>query len=966
MSTWNAKLTAQTLQAPAASGQNAGSTAGSTANGSFAGVDGTVSPIAGTRGSLSAGQIVAILQDKPEVIVEIKQLAADQLQQQGVKIQPDSITDEALYSQIASNAPLRSAITNFLRARGYVSDADLQQNAAAGGSDRDDDGDALSSTQTLQSLSQVPGANLPLAAADGSSLQDSLAQQAEQGRLQSSGNTTGAGARTTNAAASRQTRDSDTHNTTDVPKVLRQPAPYNLLSMRDLYTQIPEESTHLKRFGSEMFVSRGGTGTMTRAVGQGQESPLDIPIGPDYVVGPGDSLSIDLWGGISQTLTKTIDREGRISLPEAGTIAVAGLTLERAQAVIGNTLKAQYRNAQVAVTVSRLRTVRVYVVGDVQRPGAYDISSLSTPLNALYAAGGPTGVGSLRTLRHMRGKELVAEIDLYDFLLHGVRTGDDRFQGGDTLLVPPAGPQVALSGAVKRPAIYELKHEATLAAVLADAGGSTVAAALSHITVERIDANQHRETVTLNLTKSSTGEAATAAISDFPVRDGDRIQIAPILPFSERAVYLEGHVVRPGRMAYREGMHLNDVLRSYQDLLPEPAAQGEVIRLVAPDLHAETIEFNVADALIGNVSLELQPFDTIRVLGRYDVDSPRVEIRGEVLRPGSFPLSEGMTAAQLVRMAGGFRRGALQQDADLTSYHIVDGNKVIGQRSAIRIGDAVARNDSSADVVLKPGDILTVHQITGWNDIGASLTIEGEANHPGSYGFQEGERLSSVLRRAGGLRDTAYPAGAVLIREQVRELEEKSRAELIHQIETSSAAAKLAPNLSGGDSSATLQLIQQQQEQVLARLRSQPSSGRLVIHINSDIDSWANTDADIEVRRGDVLSIPKRPGFVLISGQVYNASAITYVPGKTAGWYLQRAGGSSELADRKEIFVIRANGLVVGRHSGDGHVLSAKLDAGDVVVVPQKIIGTSQFWRNLLTVAQIASSAAIAAAVAGL
>ena len=572
---------------------------------------------------------------------------------------------------------------------------------------------------------------------------------------------------------------------------------------------------------------------------------------------------------------------------------------------------------------------------------------------------------SLRVLRHYRGKELVAEIDLYDFLLHGVRAGDDRFQGGDTLLVPAAGPQVAVSGAVKRPAIYELNHGSTLAEVLDDAGGATATAALGHITVERIHANQHRETVTLAVPVDADAKGAQAALAAFAVKDGDRIRLSPILPFSQRVVYLEGHVVRPGREAYRDGMCLKDVLHSYQDLLPEPAAKGELIRLVAPDFHVETIEFNVAEALIGNTNLELQPFDTIRVLGRYTRDAPRVMVRGEVLRPGTYPLSEGMTAAELVRMAGGFRRGALQQDADLTSYQIVNGSKVLGQHTAIQIGAAVMQSDRAADVPLKPGDILTIHQITGWNDIGASVTLAGEASHPGSYGFQEGERLSSILRRAGGLRDTSYPEGAVLLRVQVRELEEKSRAELIRQIETSSAAARLAPNLSGADNAPTLQLIQQQQEQVLARLRSTPASGRLVIHISADINRWAGTDADIEVRRGDVLTIPKRPGFVLVSGQVYNTSAITFVPGKSAGWYLARAGGSSDLANRKEIFIIRANGTVVGRHSGSGNVLNAQLDAGDVVVVPQKIIGASQFLRNLLTIGQIAASATFTAVVAG-
>ena len=233
----------------------------------------------------------------------------------------------------------------------------------------------------------------------------------------------------------------------------------------------------------------------------------------------------------------------------------------------------------------------------------------------------------------------------------------------------------------------------------------------------------------------------------------------------------------------------------------------------------------------------------------------------------------------------------------------------------------------------------------------------------------EGERLSSVLRRAGAFRDTAYPEGTVLVREEVRELEEKSRQELIRQIETSSAAARLSPNLGSSDGAATLQLINSQQEQILARLKSQPATGRLVVHITSDIDAWANTPADVELRRGDVITIPKRPGFVLVTGQVYNPTALTFSPGKTAGWYLSRAGGVNSAANRKEIFVIRANGSVVGRRSEhwlNGDVLATKLNPGDVVVAPQKIIGASQLWRNLLTTAQLASSISITAAVAGL
>jgi protein involved in polysaccharide export with SLBB domain len=330
---------------------------------------------------------------------------------------------------------------------------------------------------------------------------------------------------------------------------------------------------------------------------------------------------------------------------------------------------------------------------------------------------------------------------------------------------------------------------------------------------------------------------------------------------------------------------------------------------------------------------------------------------------------DGMSAAQLVRAAGGFKRDASLRDADLISYRVHDDSMVTSERRTLQIGAAVLHNDAGADSALHPGDVLTIHQLTGWSDIGASILIQGEVEHPGSYGFQEGEHLSDVLRRAGGLRPAAYPEGAVLTRPEVGVLEQKSREELIRQIETSSAAARLSPGVAGGDQAATLQLIQQQQDQVLSRLRSQPVTGRLVIRIGGSIDSWAGTSADIEIRSGDVLRIPKRPGFVLISGQVYNSSAITFVPGRTAEWYLQRAGGATEIANRKEIFVIRANGSVVGRRSGgwrDGNVLSTKLDPGDVIVVPQRIVGSSLVWRNILGAAQIAASLSIAAAVAGL
>jgi len=910
------------------------------------------------RNALSASRIIAIAQENPEVILEFKSLLADLMQAKGIPTQADAITDEVLFDQIETSNALRASFTHLLQARGYISAGDIES-ASNDSSIADDKRPAgRTSERITDSVSEKRLRNADptnqIAANDDPTALLKLEDQQPQPR--------------TRAADSRQSQQTPA-NITDEPKVLHQPAPYNLLSLRDLYTQIPDSPEQLKRFGSEVFARRGPAADIGHPAANGDSMPLDVPLGPDYVLVPGDELSISLWGGVSESFTRAIDREGAITLPEAGQVQVAGLTLGDAQAVVGGALQQQFRNAHVAVTLARLRAIRIYVVGDVQRPGAYDISSLASPLSALYAAGGPTAIGSLRVMRHIRNGNSIGDIDLYDFLLHGVRNTDDRLQGGDTLLIPPVGPQVAVYGAVKRPGIYELRSERSLAAGLESAGGLTVAAELSHFTIERIVANQRREIIRVESPATNEAASETANLANVELKDGDRVRAGTVLPYSERVVYLQGHVARPGKLAYREGLRLADVLKSYRDLLPEPAARGEIVRLVAPDLHPETIDFNLPDVLIGNSNPTLQPFDTIRVFGRYERDSPNVTIQGEVQRPGSYPMFEGMSAAQLVRAAGGFKRDASLEDADLISYQVVNDTGVTIARRTLSIGAAVLENDARADSSLQPGDVLTIHQLTGWNDIGASILIQGEVAHPGAYGFKEGEHLSDVLRRAGGFRTTGYPEGAVLTRPEVRVLEDKSREELIRQIETSSAAARMSPTLAGSDQAATLQLIQQQQDQVLSRLRSQPASGRLVIHIDASIDQWAGTAADIEVRRGDVLRIPKRPGFVLISGQVYNASAITFIAGKTAGWYLEHAGGATGIANRKEIFVIRANGSVVGRRSGgwyDHNVLSTKLDPGDVIVVPQKIVGTSVVWRNILGAAQVAASLAIAAAVAGL
>jgi protein involved in polysaccharide export with SLBB domain len=266
---------------------------------------------------------------------------------------------------------------------------------------------------------------------------------------------------------------------------------------------------------------------------------------------------------------------------------------------------------------------------------------------------------------------------------------------------------------------------------------------------------------------------------------------------------------------------------------------------------------------------------------------------------------------------------------------------------------------------LHDGDVLTIRQLAGWRDVGASITVSGEVMHPGTYGIQEGERLSSILERAGGLRSDAYPYGAIFERVQVRELAQQNRSELVRTVEDEGPALKAVPD-TDPDQKAAKDAALLQWQSTMERLQNTPPEGRLVIHISKDAKRWRNTSADIQVRAGDTIYIPKVPTSIMVDGAVYNPTAVAYHPSKSAGWYLSQAGGPSNTAYKKGIFVIRADGSVVGGSGGmfSGGVQSAELRPGDMVVVPEKAFSANTRWKNTLQAAQLATAVGIAVQVA--
>jgi protein involved in polysaccharide export with SLBB domain len=324
-----------------------------------------------------------------------------------------------------------------------------------------------------------------------------------------------------------------------------------------------------------------------------------------------------------------------------------------------------------------------------------------------------------------------------------------------------------------------------------------------------------------------------------------------------------------------------------------------------------------------------------------------------------------MRISDLVRAAGGLKQSADTKTADLTHYLWKDDRQVTGNQEPILLADALTDNPGK-DHVLSNGDVLSIRQVPGWGDLGASITLRGEVEHPGGYGIRPGERLSSILLRAGGFAPGAYPYGAVLLRPEVQKLEQRSYGELIERVRGEEATLKLtATSTADPDQKLSAESGLIQWQTTLDNLLSSPPSGRVTIQMSSNIKNWANTPRDITVRAGDVLVVPKRPSYVLVQGQVYNPAAAAYRPGKSARWYLGQAGGPTNLANRRAIFVIRADGTAIGNHGWiSGDALNAALQPGDMIVVPEKALGGPPVWKAIFQNAQVVSSIATSAILA--
>ncbi|MCP4456128.1 MAG: polysaccharide export protein, partial [Planctomycetes bacterium] len=402
----------------------------------------------------------------------------------------------------------------------------------------------------------------------------------------------------------------------------------------------PNEMKVLTQFGYSVFKLKGKT----------KFDPLrNAPVGPDYIVGPGDSLTVTMWGLQSDRFSVRVERDGNITLPEVGVLPVSGMPFGELQDYLESELKRKLPNVRVHIAMGQLRTITVYVTGAAVVPGTQTLSSLATVINALFASGGPTKNGSFRNIKVMRLGQEPRTLDLYHFVMGGDNSEDIRLRDGDTIHIPIIGDVFGAAGNVKRPAIYEMNGPMTLASALNLAGGVSYAGLLQRVQIERVENHQRRIVADFDLTHNP--QPTTSNQLATPIQDGDMIIVDSVLSLEHDVVYLKGHVARESKYGLVEGMKLSDVLTSYDLFKPNVNLEhAEIKRLIPPDLHAIVIPFNLGKVLKGDDAEDhaLQQFDTIRLFNWDEKGKRSVFVEGMVYDPNEYRFAEGMRVKDLI------------------------------------------------------------------------------------------------------------------------------------------------------------------------------------------------------------------------------------------------------------------------------------------------------------------------------
>ncbi|MDZ4070722.1 MAG: SLBB domain-containing protein [Sediminibacterium sp.] len=616
------------------------------------------------------------------------------------------------------------------------------------------------------------------------------------------------------------------------------------------------------------------------------EPNLSIATPSQYIIGVNDQLVIDVYGVSDVTKKLKVTTEGDIRFPNLGPIKVAGLSVDDARAKIKKALTRIYPGiatgaVAVQVSVGQIRSIQITLLGEVRRPGTYTISALATLMNALYASGGPNDIGSFRTIELLRGGKVVTSFDLYDFLLKGDLSKNRLLQDDDVIRVGTYNRRVALKGALKKPAIFDMKAGETAADLVQYAGGFADLAFKERVRVTRLGSSG-REVLTV----------PSSGLSTFQLQSGDTLVVDSLPTLYANRVWVSGAVYHSGAYGLAQTQDLKTLLQ-LAGLREDAYQERGLLRRLKTDLTPSMVSFSVQEVLKGTFNLNLQREDSIHIFRATDLrERYTVEIDGEVNQPGQYDYFENMRVQDLVLLANGYREGAARQKIEISRRLSAGGDTI----SYAVIKDISLDNPQDLLFELKPFDMVSVRRLPVYKEQ-IKVSIEGEVLYPGTYTLSgKNERLSDIINRAGGLKSSAFAEGAVLIRNTYVGITSSdaslvgSKARLINQ-----QSGKNIISVDGGDST-ILKTLAAQQKPVSIRL--------------ADALGQKGSAADVFLEEGDIIKIPKSIQTIQTFGMVNLPKQIVYREGLSFKEAVRASGGFAVNASRRHSYVVYANGEI--------------------------------------------------------
>jgi protein involved in polysaccharide export with SLBB domain len=690
-------------------------------------------------------------------------------------------------------------------------------------------------------------------------------------------------------------------------------------------------------------------------------SPSNLtPARAEYILGPDDELRVRIWGAVNYTGNLRVDRSGNIYIPQVGSVHVDGLKFVELDHQLRAAIGRVYRNFDLTADLGRIRSIQVYITGQARRPGVYTVSALSTLVDALFASGGPAPSGSLRHIQLKRDGKVVTDFDLYALLLRGDKSKDLPLQPEDVLFIPPVGAQVAVTGSVRNAAIYELRDDETVADALEAAGRTSAMTANRKITLDRAEDNQRRA---MDFALDAKGLAVA-------LKDGDIVHVFSILPSYQKSVTLRGSVANPGHYGWHENMHLSDLLPDRESLLSRDywwkrshlglsTPEYEALVAPVPDSLRNQLTTDIANTLRGDNTADSTDQEASKS-GNFGTlaSSSKSRVIANALNPGQGNNSViGVNPEQI--------------DWDYAVIERVDPVTLQSSLLPFDLGKLINGKDASQDLVLQPGDTVTIFSQSDIRVPDAQqtkyVTLEGEVVHAGTYSVNPGETLQDLVRRAGGLTSRAYLYGAEFDRASTRRLQQQRIDEYVRTMELETTRSSIAfanyaaLSSQGGASAASGSVTQQFMEQ----LRNIRATGRVVLKIQPDSNSVEALPA-IALENGDRLMIPVRPATVYVVGAVYDQNTVLYEKDGTVGGYLRQAGGVNRNADFNRAYLIHADGSVLNHNDVKSLIgnnfMHARLNPGDTLVVPDRNFRPNVSLKNVLEWTQMFSQLAMGAA----